>query len=186
MILIVGLGNPGRKYEKTRHNVGFRVADLLAERWKCDHYDNAFEGELAKCSALGKKVLLLKPQTFMNLSGASVAACAKFHKIPAASVWVIHDDLDLPLGSLRLRVGGSSGGHNGMKSIIARLGSPEFVRFRLGIGRPTTPVPVEDYVVQPFEAGEREAADAMILRAADAVEAALKDDLVRAMNLFNR
>ncbi len=186
MLLIVGLGNPGRKYEKTRHNVGFRVVDLLAERWKLDHADTAFQGELVKGSAAGKKILLLKPQTFMNLSGASVSACAKFYKIPASDVWAIHDDLDLPLGHLRLREGGSSGGHNGVQSVIERLGTREFVRFRLGIGRPSTPMPIEDYVVQPFADAEREIADQMILRASDAVEAALKDGPQKAMNVYNR
>lgn len=185
MILIVGLGNPGRKYEKTRHNVGFRVADLLAERWGFDHYEDAFEGELGRGQAHGQKVMLLKPQTYMNLSGASVAACARFHKIDLKDIWVIHDDLDLPLGKLRIRTGGSSGGHNGVQSVIDRLGAPDFLRFRLGIGRPTGPIPVEDYVVQPFTGEEKESAQASITRAADAIESALKDGVLRAMNLFN-
>lgn len=186
MFLIVGLGNPGKKYEKTRHNVGFRVIDLLAERWQCDHYDTAFQGELVKCSSQGKKVLLLKPQTYMNLSGSSVAACAKYYKIPAGNVWVIHDDLDLPIGSLRLREGGSSGGHNGVQSIIESLGTRDVTRFRLGIGRPAGPTPVEDYVLQPFAADERGAAGDAILRAVDAVDAALKDTPLKAMNVYNR
>jgi PTH1 family peptidyl-tRNA hydrolase len=114
-----------------------------------------------------------------------VAACANYHKIPPSDVWVIHDDLDLPLGKLRIRVGGSSGGHNGVASVIERLGTPAFGRFRLGIGRPTTPVPIEDYVVQPFAPDEREAAQAAVTLAADAVEAALKEDVTRAMNLYN-
>ena len=186
MLLIVGLGNPGKKYEKTRHNVGFRVADLLAERWKLDHFDTAFQGELGKGNVSGEKILLLKPQTYMNISGASVAACANFHKIPASHVWVLHDDLDLPLGRLRLREGGSSGGHNGVSSIIERLGTPDFIRFRLGIGRPSTPLPIEDYVLQPFNAEERDAANEIIFRAADAVEASLKDGPQKAMNVYNR
>ncbi len=185
MILIAGLGNPGSKYEKTRHNLGFRVADLLAERWNLGHYDARFDGEIGKGRPHGKQVLLLKPMTFMNLSGTSVAACARFHKIAPADVWAIHDDLDLPLGHLRIRVSGGSGGHNGVKSIIERLGVPDFARFRIGVGRPSTPVPIEDYVVQPFGADERETAQAMVERAADAVETALKDGLARAMNLFN-
>ncbi len=186
MLLIVGLGNPGKKYEKTRHNVGFRVADLLAERWKLDHFDTAFQGELVKGSVSGEKILLLKPQTYMNISGASVAACASFYKIPASRIWVLHDDLDLPLGRLRLREGGSSGGHNGVGSIIERLGTPDFIRFRLGIGRPSTPLPIEDYVVQPFNPDEREAVNEMIFRAADGVEASLKDGPQKAMNVYNR
>lgn len=186
MILIAGLGNPGKKYEKTRHNLGFRVVDLLAERWDFGHYDARFEGEIGKGRPHGKHLLLLKPQTFMNLSGASVAACARFHKIAPEHVWAIHDDLDLPLGHLRIRVGGGSGGHNGVKSIIERLGRPEFVRFRIGIGRPETPIPIEDYVVQPFGPEERETAQEMVARAADAIETAVKDGLTRAMNLFNK
>lgn len=185
MLLIVGLGNPGRKYEATRHNVGFRVVDLLAERWGFEHFDARFEGELGKKKVRGQDVLLLKPQTFMNLSGTSVAACARYHKIAPKDVWVIHDDLDLPLGKLRLRENGSAGGHNGVASVIERLGTPEFVRFRLGIGRPTTPVPIEDYVVQPFAPSEKDAAQATIVRAADAAETALKDGLTKAMNLYN-
>lgn len=186
MILIAGLGNPGKKYEKTRHNLGFRVVDLLAERWKLDHYDARFDGEIGKGAPRGKHVLLLKPQTFMNLSGTSVAACARFHKIPPEHVWAIHDDLDLPLGHLRIRLEGSAGGHNGVKSIIERLGTPKFVRFRVGVGRPSTPIPIEDYVVQPFGPDERETAQAMVARTADAVETALQDGLTRAMNLFNK
>lgn len=186
MFLIVGLGNPGKKYEKTRHNVGFQVIDLLAERWECEHYDTAFQGELVKCSAQGKKVLLLRPQTYMNLSGSSVAACAKYYKIPTSNVWVIHDDLDLPIGSLRLREGGSSGGHNGVQSIIESLGTRDFTRFRLGIGRPNGPTPIEEYVLQPFTASEKDATQDTIQRTADAVEASLKDSPQKAMNVYNR
>jgi PTH1 family peptidyl-tRNA hydrolase len=185
MILIVGLGNPGRKYAKTRHNLGFDVVDLLAERWGTDHYEARFDGDVGKGKPFGKPVLLLKPETFMNLSGASVAAAARYHKIPHSHVWVVHDELDLPLGRLRIREGGSSGGHNGVQSVIDRLGDPKFLRFRVGVGRPASPVPVEDYVLQPFDAGERQTADAMVAKTADAVETALKDGVTRAMNLFN-
>lgn len=186
MILIVGLGNPGAKYQKTRHNLGFRVVDLLAERWEFGHYENRFDGEIGKGRVYFRDVFLLKPQTFMNLSGASVAACANYYKIVPADIWVVHDDLDLPIGKLRLRVGGSSGGHNGVASIIDRLGSPEFTRVRLGIGRPLTPVPIEDYVVQPFSPEEKELSQEMVVKAADAVSAAMKEDLKHAMNLYNR
>lgn len=185
MILIVGLGNPGAKYEKTRHNLGFKVVDLLAERWSFGHYDSRFNGEVGNGNAHGQRILLLKPQTFMNLSGASVAAVASYQKIAPKDIWVIHDDLDLPLGRMRIRTGGSSGGHNGVASVIERLGSPDFTRFRLGIGRPTTPVPVEDYVVQPFGPEERQPAQEIVIKAADAVEAALKEGLTHAMNVHN-
>lgn len=186
MILIVGLGNPGAKYEKTRHNVGFRTIDALAERWNFGHYDSRFNGEIGSGQAHGQRLLLLKPQTFMNLSGASVSAVANFHKLAPKDVWVVHDDLDLPLGRLRIRLGGSSGGHNGVASVIDRLGSPEFTRFRLGIGRPSVPVPIEDYVVQPFGPDERQPAQEMIVKAADAIETALKEGLTQAMNIHNR
>ena len=186
MILIAGLGNPGAKYEKTRHNLGFRVIDLLAKRWEVDRYDSRFDGSMAKGRPHGKHVLLLKPQTFMNLSGTSIAACARFHKIAPEHVWAIHDDLDLPLGHLRIRLEGSSGGHNGVQSIIERLGTPKFPRFRIGVGRPASPVPTEDYVLQPFGADERETAQAMVEMTVEAVEMALQEGLVRAMNLFNK
>jgi PTH1 family peptidyl-tRNA hydrolase len=186
MILIAGLGNPGSRYDRTRHNLGFRVVDLLAKRWGVDHYDARFDGEVAKGRPHGKQVLLLKPQTFMNLSGTSVAASARFHKIAPEHVWIIHDDLDLPLGSLRIRADGSAGGHNGVKSVIERLGTPKFVRFRIGVGRPASAIPIEDYVVQPFGADERETADAMVEKAADAAATAVHEGLTRAMNLFNK
>jgi PTH1 family peptidyl-tRNA hydrolase len=187
MILIVGLGNPGAKYEKTRHNLGFKAVDLLADRWSFGHYDSRFNGEVGNGLMFGQRIMLLKPQTFMNLSGASVAAVVGFQKLKPKDVWVIHDDLDLPLGRMRIRVGGSSGGHNGVASVIERLGSPEFTRFRLGIGRPSpsTPVPVEDYVVQPFGPDERQPARDIVVKAADAVEAALKEGLTHAMNVYN-
>lgn len=186
MILIAGLGNPGTKYEKTRHNLGFRVVDLLAKRWGFAPYDARFDGEMAKGKPHGKPVLLLKPETFMNLSGASIAACARYHKIAPEHVWVIHDDLDLPLGHLRIRTEGSSGGHNGVQSVIERLGTPKFPRFRIGVGRPAEGIPTEDYVLQPFGADERETAQAMVERTAEAASTAVLEGLVRAMNLFNK
>lgn len=186
MHLIVGLGNPGSKYARTRHNLGFRAVDLLAERWGADRFDARFEGEIAKARVQGQPALLLKPQTYMNLSGASVAAAARFHRIAAENVWIVHDELDLPLGRLRIREGGGAGGHNGVKSVIERLGTPGFARFRLGVGRPTTPVPIEDYVLQPFGPTEREAADELIARTADAIQTALTDSLTKAMNVFNK
>jgi PTH1 family peptidyl-tRNA hydrolase len=162
------------------------VVDLLAERWEFGHYETRFEGELGMGKVRGRQMILLKPQTFMNLSGASVVACANFYKIVPADVWVVHDDLDLPLGKLRIRIGGSSGGHNGIGSIIDRLGSFDFARFRLGIGRPIGPIQPEDYVIRPFDPDERELSREIVVKAADAIEAALKEDLTHAMNLYNR
>jgi PTH1 family peptidyl-tRNA hydrolase len=185
MHLIAGLGNPGAKFQNTRHNLGFRVVDLLAERWGLERFDSRFDGEMGKGKPNGHPILLLKPQTFMNLSGTSIAACAKYHKIAPEHVWVIHDDLDLPLGHMRIRTEGSSGGHNGVQSVIERLGTPKFIRFRIGIGRPTSAVPTEDYVLQPFGADERETAQAMVERAAEAIGMALKESVTRAMNVYN-
>jgi len=186
MILIVGLGNPGKKYEKTRHNVGFRVVDLLAERWGFDSREDRFGGELNFGRRNGRRVMLLKPQTYMNLSGSSVIDCARYHEIAAEDVWLVHDDLDLPLGHMRIRPDGGSGGHRGVKSVIESLETKEFTRFRIGIGRPSDRVPVENYVVQPFGRTERKEADAAIERAADAVETAFDTDLTHAMNMFNK
>ncbi|HTK59786.1 MAG TPA: aminoacyl-tRNA hydrolase [Candidatus Baltobacteraceae bacterium] len=186
MHLIAGLGNPGAKFEKTRHNLGFRVVDLLAKRWGFDRVEARFDGEVSKGKAHGHPVILLKPQTFMNLSGTSIAAAARYQKIAPEHVWVIHDDLDLPLGQLRIRTEGSSGGHNGVQSVIERLGTPKFVRFRIGVGRPASAVPTEDYVLQPFGADERETAQAMVEKTAEAVGMALQESVTRAMNVFNR
>lgn len=187
MILIVGLGNPGKKYEKTRHNLGFRVVDLLRERWDFPTYDGRFEAEASKGSMFERQVLLAKPQTFMNLSGASVAAKVGFYKIDAAQdLWVVHDDLDLPLGRLRIRHGGSAGGHNGIRSIIERLGHQEFWRFRLGIGRPDDRQPIEDYVLAPFGKDEAKEAEAAVARTADAIETALREGMTKAMNVYNQ
>lgn len=184
-LLIVGLGNPGSQYERTRHNVGFRVIDLLAQRWGIVNYGNCFDAEMDKSRTHGRSVILLKPQTFMNLSGISVSACSKYHKIAPGNVWVVQDELDLPLGKLRIKLGGSSGGHNGIGSIITRIGSDAFVRFRLGIGRPAPPLTADNYVLQPFAAEEKPAIDAGVERTADAIEMALKEDVARAMNVYN-
>lgn len=186
MKLIVGLGNPGKKYETTRHNVGFRVSDELHRRWGFPEFKARKEAEFSKGEEWGENVILLKPQTFMNLSGEAVAEAISYHKIEAAEgLWVIHDEIDLPLGSVRLQRNVSAAGHNGVKSIIERIGHQDFVRFRLGVGRPPGPLPVEDYVVMPFAEIERETAEAMIKKAADAIETALKDGLTAAMNKYN-
>lgn len=186
MLLIIGLGNPGKKYEKTRHNLGFRVVDALRDRWGLAAADGRFDAEMFKGTVHGRQVLLAKPQTFMNLSGVSAAAMANYFKIaPAEELWVVHDDLDLPPGTMRIRVGGSAGGHRGVQSVIERLGHGEFVRFRLGIGRPEDPIPVENYVVEPFAKNESAAAEQLIKLAAAAIDTAVKDGLTKAMNLFN-
>jgi peptidyl-tRNA hydrolase, PTH1 family len=164
-LLIVGLGNPGSAYEMTRHNVGFMVIDTLLERHQCDSVKKAsFEGELYKFSSH----FLLKPMTYMNLSGRAVANVKRFYKLD--EVVVIHDDLDLPFGALRFKRGGGHGGHNGLKSTDTAI-SNDYIRVRMGIGHPGDRNRVADYVLSPFTAAETEHLEAWICRAADAVEA---------------
>jgi PTH1 family peptidyl-tRNA hydrolase len=164
-LLIVGLGNPGSAYAKTRHNIGFMVIDALLRRHQCDAVRKAaFEGELFKY----RSHFLLKPLTYMNLSGRSVAAVKRFYKID--EVVVIHDDLDLPFGTLRFKRGGGHGGHNGLKSTDTAI-SPDYVRVRMGIGHPGERDRVADYVLSPFSAAESAHLGAWIAQAADAAEA---------------
>jgi PTH1 family peptidyl-tRNA hydrolase len=155
--LIVGLGNPGREYESTRHNVGFRWVDELARLHKMSFKNESrFHGLAARGQFHGHDVLLLKPQTFMNASGRSVAALAQFHKIALEEILVVHDELDLPPGVARLKFGGGHGGHNGLKDIIAHFGSKEFWRLRLGIGHPGDRDEVTNYVLNDTRNEERE------------------------------
>ena len=183
--LIVGLGNPGAKYAKTRHNVGFWVVDELARR-------HGFSGERSEKRALtqagsiaGARVKLAKPQTFMNRSGESVRALVDFHDIPLERLLVIHDDLDTPFGSIRLRKSGGHGGQNGLRSIIQHLGSQDYARLRFGIGRPPGRMSPVDFVLQPFKGDAAIQAGEMVGRAADAVEAWLVDGIEAAMSRFN-
>ncbi|ADL54523.1 aminoacyl-tRNA hydrolase [Gallionella capsiferriformans] len=155
--LIVGLGNPGREYEATRHNVGFWWVDELAEEAELNFKSEAkFHGLSARGLVLGRELILLKPQTFMNLSGRSVGALAQFYKIAPAQILVVHDELDLQPGIARLKLGGSHGGHNGLKDIIAQLGGREFWRLRLGIGHPGDRAQVSDFVLGHPREAERE------------------------------
>jgi peptidyl-tRNA hydrolase, PTH1 family len=157
MWLIVGLGNPGREYAGHRHNVGFMVLDELASRSGAEAFRAKFSGEIARTELRGEDALLLKPMTYMNLSGDSVQPCAAFFKIPVDRVVVIHDELDVPFGEVRLKKGGGHAGHNGLRSLIQRMG-PDFGRLRVGIGRPPASFrgEVADYVLSPFSAEERE------------------------------
>lgn len=186
MKLIVGLGNPGKEYEATRHNAGFMVVDELRRRWNFPGFKARKDAELSKGEEWGEGVILLKPRTFMNLSGEAVGEAVSFYKISAEeALWVVHDEIDLPLGAVRVQRNVSAAGHNGVKSIINRVGHQDFVRFRVGVGRPVGPLPVEEYVLRPFDGSERAAAEAAITKAADAVEKALKDGLAAAMNAYN-
>lgn len=156
MKLIVGLGNPGPKYETTRHNAGFLLLDELADRFRIDLAASRFDGVLGKGRALNADCLLLKPETFMNLSGRSVAAVMRFYKIAPGDLVVMHDDIDVPFGKVKARVGGGHGGHNGIRSIIKETGQTDFHRLKLGVGRPEKPEDgtVTNWVLKPFRDDE--------------------------------
>lgn len=185
MRLLVGLGNPGPQYRQTRHNVGFEVIDEVARRWRVDGWRERFHALAAKASHGGEAAVLAKPVTFMNLSGEAVAGIAGFYKIEPADVLVVTDDVALPLGRLRARRGGSDGGHNGLKSVTQHLGTQAFPRLRIGVGRGDARRDLADHVLGRFEADERRAVEAAVLRAADAVEAFVAEGIERMMNAFN-
>lgn len=169
--LVVGLGNVGARYAGTRHNAGFWYADELAARLSTSfRADRKAQGELARVQAGKQDVRLLKPSTLMNASGRSVAAVAGFHKLPAASILVAHDDLDLPPGTVRMKLGGGHGGHNGLRDIGAQLGTPDYWRLRIGVGHPGRREDVIDYVLTRPAPAEREAVETAVERAVDASE----------------
>jgi PTH1 family peptidyl-tRNA hydrolase len=184
-LLVVGLGNPGREYARTRHNVGALVADELARRhggsWR-----SKFSGRLAEIRLDGHKLCLLKPETYMNESGRSVAAAASFFKLPPEAVLVVHDDSDLEPGRLQLRLGGGLAGHNGLRSVAQHLRSRDFLRLRVGVGRPERgdPRPLADWVLSDFE--PHEDAESLVARAADAVETLDAEGVERAQARVNR
>ena len=184
MKLIVGLGNPGRRYQGTRHNIGARVIDTLARR----HHVALREEGWADVGALtldGARVLLARPQTYVNVSGTAVADLRRRHRLPLENLLVAFDDLDLPVGQIRLRAKGGHGGHNGMRSIIETLGSEEFARLRVGIGRPPEGVDPADYVLSRFSKEEQAQLDEAVERAADAVEAFVRRGIEAAMSASN-
>lgn len=185
MKLLAGLGNPGPQYRDTRHNAGFLVVDALARRREVDSWREAFRALVARTTFSGEAVLLVKPLTFMNLSGESVAAVAGFYKIEPADLLVIVDEAALPLGRLRARREGSAGGHNGLKSIIQHLGTTAFPRLRIGVGRGEERRDLSDHVLGRFDASEREEISAAVLRAAEAAEMFVSDGIERVMNAFN-
>ncbi|HEY3354090.1 MAG TPA: aminoacyl-tRNA hydrolase [Polyangia bacterium] len=186
MWLVVGLGNPGPRYAGNRHNVGFMVADLLADRWRAGGWRQKFGAELTQAGAFGDKIVLFKPQSFMNVSGGPVARAVQFFQVEPGSLVVVHDDLDLDFDRMKVKVGGGHGGHNGLRSIIADLGTPEFVRVRVGIGRPPPRMDPADYVLQDFSKAERTALDLVVGSAADAAESILRDGVISAMNRYNQ
>lgn len=189
MKLICGLGNPGREYERHRHNIGFMVVDALLSRARADLNHEKFQARVGQGSLGGEKVLFLEPQTYMNLSGRSLAEAARFYKIAVEDILVIHDELDLPFGRLQLKAGGGSGGHNGLKSSVSSLGEDSFIRLRFGIGKPQGPNAkdrVADYVLSNFDDAERRQLDELIPQAADAAECWVRDGLSTAMNRYNK
>ena len=184
--LFVGLGNPGPEYEATRHNAGFWWTDALARRWNCQlQPDRSYHGLVARSTQRGAPVWLLQPMTYMNLSGKSVAALARFFKIEPAEILVVHDELDLLPGQMKLKQGGSAAGHNGLKDIQAQLGAPDFWRLRLGIGHPGVKAEVAGYVLRKPPAAEREAIEACIDRSLEAVDRMLGADMPAAMMMMH-
>ena len=183
--LIVGLGNPGREYEQTRHNVGWWVLDALIARHNLQGAVKEKKSIVTSGSIGGKPVLLAKPQTYMNLSGEAVRALLDFYKLPLEKLLVVHDDMDTPLGQIRLRRTGGHGGQNGVRNIILHVGTQDFARLRLGIGRPAGKLPARDYVLHPFTGDDRILAQHMVDKAADAVEAWLSLGIEAAMNRVN-
>ena len=185
MKLIVGLGNPGKKYHGTRHNIGFEVLAFLAQRYDIGRPKAKFNAEVAETSINNQKAILLSPLTFMNLSGQSVRAAVDFYKLPLTDILVICDDINLDAGRLRFRPGGSAGGQNGLKDIINRLGSQEFGRLRVGVGRPPPQWDVADFVLGKFPDAQIGEMEISVARAADAVEVWVAEGIQPAMNKFN-
>ena len=183
-LLVVGLGNPGREHARDRHNVGWMVADELARRHD-GSFRSKFSGRLAEVRHGDLRLALLKPETYMNLSGQSLSAAARFFKVAPASIAVVHDEVDLETGRLQVRLGGGLAGHNGLRSVKQALGSADFLRVRVGVGRPGRGDrrPVADYVLSPFAAEED--GEALVARAADAVETLARDGLDEAQRRFN-
>lgn len=185
MKLFVGLGNPGSQYDRTRHNIGFEVIDELASRFQTSLSQSKFKGLYSVVNNYGEKLILLKPLTYMNLSGESIRSIMDYYNIPIEDVVVIFDDMDLPVGKIRLRQKGSAGGHNGIKSTIAHLGTQNFNRIRIGIARPDNGMSVPDYVLGKFAKDEWEEMKAVIQKSADACEEWLKKPFLEVMNHYN-
>lgn len=205
MKIIVGLGNPGQKYERTRHNLGFIVLDHFLKDFESEREGDwksskKFKSKTAQITwqpkaSKASDIILVKPETYMNNSGMAVAAITSFYKVDPSDIWIIHDDVDLPFGSLKIRYGGASAGHRGVESIIEKLGTDKFWRFRLGIGKPRQNLNekhksvmfkgVDDYVLGEFVNGDWSKAKNLIKKTVDAIETALEKDLTVAMNRFN-
>jgi PTH1 family peptidyl-tRNA hydrolase len=186
MKIIVGLGNPGRKYDRTRHNAGFMAIDILADSLGADITQEKLHALLGRVRIGSVEAIIAKPQTFMNESGRAVGAILRDTYATVSDLIVIHDELDLPVGAVRVKVGGGHGGHNGLRSIIEHLGSSDFIRIRVGIGRPLPGVDSADYVLSPFLREELQSASAAVVRAAEAVSVILTEGPQVAMNIVNQ
>ena len=186
MHLIVGLGNPGAEYAKTRHNAGFLLVEKLAGQWRSEwKNERKFHARVSRAAHAGKAVLLAQPQTFMNLSGEAVGSLVQFYQVPLAQVLVIVDDADLPLGEIRLRPSGGTGGHHGLESVMRHLGSREYARLRIGIGRKDEKREITGHVLGKFGADENALLEKVLERAAGQMECWLDAGLQKAMSQFN-
>ncbi|MGH7767022.1 MAG: aminoacyl-tRNA hydrolase [Candidatus Binatia bacterium] len=186
MKVVVGLGNPGKKYERSRHNLGFSVMDRLADKNRVAVTRKKYESLIGEWNRDGEKVLLVKPQTFMNRSGQALRSLLRYLPVEAEDLIVIHDDLDLPFGRIRIRQQGSAGGNRGMLSVLEALGDRPFIRLRIGIGRPPPAVDPADFVLQSFSPDETGRLDDVTARAVEAVQCLLDEGARRAMEKFNR
>lgn len=185
MKLVAGLGNPGREYASTKHNLGFLAVDEIARRAGIDLTKKKFRGSYGEGFLSEEKLILLKPETFMNRSGEAVSEAAVFYNVSPPDIIIIHDEMDLPAGTVRVKAGGGSAGHNGIRSIIDRLGSPEFIRVRMGIGKPDEKSRGAVHVLSKFGSGENDTVKTSVERAADAVYELIENGLERTMNKFN-
>lgn len=185
MKLIVGLGNPGKQYENTRHNVGFWAIDDMSATWNIPMIKEKWKAQVGEGLFQGEKVVLVKPLTYMNLSGESVRMALDWLKVDLNDFIVVYDDLDLPVGQIRLRGKGSAGGHNGIKSLIQQLGTDEFYRIKIGIGRPTNPQPTANYVLSAFHGEETTVIRDAVDRSRNAIETWRKLGFTQAMNAYN-
>jgi peptidyl-tRNA hydrolase, PTH1 family len=185
--LIVGLGNPGREYANTRHNAGFMTVQRLADRWRAEWaLQKKFKARVAKLDRESQRLIFCQPETYMNASGEAVGAVAKYYQVPPSRMLVVVDDADLPLGEIRLRANGSSGGHHGLESIEAHLGTREYARLRIGIGRePGAAREITDYVLGQFSRAEAQLVDKVLARAGEQIECWLREGIGKAMSRFN-
>lgn len=182
---IIGLGNPGREYEHSRHNIGFMAIDQLSRAWDVPVNKYRFKSLVVQGKFDGKPIILAKPQNFMNRSGEAVASITRFYKLSLQQICIIHDDIDLPFGSIRLRYSGGSAGQKGMASIIKILGTEEFCRLRIGIGRPPGRIEAADYVLQSFRKAEFEIVENVLQKAVGAIEMLIRDGVEKAMTFYN-